>query len=129
MWLINGTPADTVHAGDRGVHFGDGLFETMALDSGRVRLLAYHLERLEKGCRCLEIELPDRDLLRDEIDRISRGRHRPRSRLAGTARADPDGELVWSVAAAGVRQSQLALTGVFDAVFKAIGETAAARSD
>lgn len=76
MWLINGTPADTVHAGDRGVHFGDGLFETMALDSGRVRLLAYHLERLEKGCRCLEIELPDRDLLRDEIDRICHGHER-----------------------------------------------------
>ena len=53
MWLINGTPADTVHASDRGLHFGDGLFETMALTGGRVRFLDYHLQRLAAGCERL----------------------------------------------------------------------------
>ena len=76
MWLINGTTADTVHASDRGLHFGDGLFETMALTEGRVRFLDYHLDRLAAGCERLTIAAPDKGLLQDEIDQISRGHER-----------------------------------------------------
>ncbi len=76
MWLINGTPADTVHASDRGLHFGDGLFETMALTEGRVRFLDYHLDRLAEGCERLAIAAPDNGLLQDEIDQICRGHER-----------------------------------------------------
>ncbi len=76
MWLINGTPADTVHASDRGLHFGDGLFETMALTKGRIRFLDYHLDRLAAGCERLAIAAPDKGLLRDEIGQICRGHER-----------------------------------------------------
>jgi 4-amino-4-deoxychorismate lyase len=43
---------------DRGLHYGDGLFETMCVQRGRVRLLARHLARLRQGARRLAIPLP-----------------------------------------------------------------------
>jgi 4-amino-4-deoxychorismate lyase len=66
LWLVNGK-ATAVDPGDRGLAYGDGLFETMAADSGRVRWLEYHLDRLEHGCGRLAIPVPPRALLRDEI--------------------------------------------------------------
>ena len=44
---------------DRGLHYGDGLFETLAVKSGRVRLLPRHLHRLSDGAARLAIPLPD----------------------------------------------------------------------
>ena len=38
MILVNGSPASGVEAADRGLHYGDGLFETMAV-LGRERSL------------------------------------------------------------------------------------------
>lgn len=43
---------------DRGLLYGDGLFETMLATSGRVFRLGAHLERLANGCAELAIELP-----------------------------------------------------------------------
>jgi len=65
--LVNGVAAPTLDARDRGLHFGDGLFETIACPGGRPRLLDWHLERLAAGCARLAIELPDPALLRAEI--------------------------------------------------------------
>jgi 4-amino-4-deoxychorismate lyase len=52
---VNGTPAGNVSALDRGLQFGDGLFETIACLNGRPRFLPLHLERLEFGCERLNI--------------------------------------------------------------------------
>jgi 4-amino-4-deoxychorismate lyase len=52
---------------DRGVHFGDGLFETIACRGGRARFLSLHLERLTLGCNRLHIELGSADTLQCEI--------------------------------------------------------------
>lgn len=41
---------------DRGLHYGDGLFETLACRRGRASFLDEHLERLALGCRRLRIE-------------------------------------------------------------------------
>jgi 4-amino-4-deoxychorismate lyase len=53
---------------DRGLAYGDGLFETMAARDGRIRWLDLHLDRLEEGCRRLEIPAPSRSLLTREIE-------------------------------------------------------------
>jgi 4-amino-4-deoxychorismate lyase len=75
--LVNGVEcadaAQSISASDRGLNYGDGLFETMLLKQGRVRLLEAHLARLMLGCRRLGIECPDTDLLRAEINRICTG--------------------------------------------------------
>ncbi len=65
--LIDGRPGEQVSAADRGLHYGDGVFETIACRAGRARRLALHLERLEKGCARLGIAAPERATLRGEI--------------------------------------------------------------
>lgn len=50
--------ADAAHAiavDDRGLNYGDGLFETAVLRDGAVRFLDAHLQRLEQGCQRLGI--------------------------------------------------------------------------
>ena len=64
---IDGRRARHVDHRDRGLQYGDGLFETMRVHRGAVRLLDFHLERLIEGCRRLRFEAPDQRLLRREI--------------------------------------------------------------
>jgi 4-amino-4-deoxychorismate lyase len=70
MW-INGRKSTSIDARDRGLQYGDGVFETMRVRRGRIRLLEYHLERLEAGCRRLEIAGPSLAALRRELARIA----------------------------------------------------------
>jgi 4-amino-4-deoxychorismate lyase len=65
--LVNGVPREVVDALDRGLHYGDGLFETLAVASGRLRFLDWHLERLADGARRLGFPPPDLDAIRAEL--------------------------------------------------------------
>lgn len=56
---------------DRGLEFGDGLFETMAIVGGRIRLLERHLARLGAGCARLGIAPPPA-ALRTELEVAAR---------------------------------------------------------
>ncbi len=58
---------------DRGLHFGDGLFETIACCRGRARFLSLHLERLALGCERLHIPLVAAGVVRREIERLAAG--------------------------------------------------------
>lgn len=60
--LLNGSPDQLVSPFDRGVHFGDGLFETIACVGGRPRFLPLHLERLQLGCQRLGIDAGNDDI-------------------------------------------------------------------
>jgi len=53
---VNGHAAEQVSVLERGLQYGDGLFETIACVEGRPRLLERHLERLAMGCARLGIE-------------------------------------------------------------------------
>ena len=66
LWLVNGSSTG-VDPADRGLAYGDGLFETMAASDGHIRWLDLHFDRLEEGCRRLEIPAPSRNLLAGEI--------------------------------------------------------------
>jgi len=70
--LLNGSPAQQVSPFDRAVHFGDGLFETIACRRGRPRFLALHLERLLLGCQRLGIEPGNLDEIRAEVRSLAR---------------------------------------------------------
>jgi 4-amino-4-deoxychorismate lyase len=50
---VDGQPADSVSVLERGLHYGDGLFETIAVLNGEARLLGRHLQRLATGCERL----------------------------------------------------------------------------
>lgn len=73
--LIDGaSPADPLHAiavEDRGLQYGDGLFESALLAQGRVRFLELHLRRLALGCERLGIVPPDLAALRSDVQRLS----------------------------------------------------------
>jgi len=53
--LIDGQPAADALAQDRGLHYGDGLFETLDVRGGRARFLPLHVARLTEGCERLGI--------------------------------------------------------------------------
>ena len=51
----------TVSALDRGLLYGDGLFETILVRAGKPVALAAHLERLRQSARALRLPVPDDD--------------------------------------------------------------------
>jgi 4-amino-4-deoxychorismate lyase len=54
---VNGQLNASVSVGDRGLAFGDGVFETLRLIEGIAPLWRYHCERLQEGCRRLLIPI------------------------------------------------------------------------
>lgn len=61
--LVNGQPGSSISAADRGLQYGDGLFETIAVFRGEPLLWQYHMDRLEVGCERLGFPAPDADQL------------------------------------------------------------------
>ena len=68
--LINGVPAEQLSVYDRGLQYGDGLFETVAVRDGVPLLWERHLQRLSEGCRRLAIALPDIGLLTQQAHQL-----------------------------------------------------------
>lgn len=73
---INGKPARSVDVADRGLQYGDGLFETLPIIRGRPMLLDAHLARLQRGARALKFPEPDLPLLEREMTEAARSRER-----------------------------------------------------
>ena len=76
--LIDGQPASRIAAEDRGLLYGDGLFETLAVEGGRPLCWARHIRRLRQGARRLalpwQVELAS--LLKREALALCRERER-----------------------------------------------------
>lgn len=71
--LIDGRPDDTVSVLDRGLQYGDGLFETIAVFAGQPCLWQSHIARLAAGCERLGFARPDADALRDDAAQLIQG--------------------------------------------------------
>lgn len=65
--LVDGRPAGAIPATDRGLNYGDGLFETMRVHAGAIPLLGRHLARLEEGCERLGLAWPGEMQLEREV--------------------------------------------------------------
>ncbi len=52
---------------DRGLHYGDGLFETMLLEGKSPRYWQQHYQRLQKSAERLDIACPSRQWLEDSL--------------------------------------------------------------
>src|SRR6056297_837967 len=73
-WLVNGEPDALIAPTDRGLLYGDGLFETIVFHRGRSALRSLHMARLVDGCRRLALPRPDVDLLAAEChERLGNG--------------------------------------------------------
>lgn len=70
--MINGEKQTQLPATDRGLHYGDGLFETLAVVDGQPRLWSAHMHRLCRGCEVLGLPQPDVQALYDEAQQLCR---------------------------------------------------------
>lgn len=68
---VNGVATDAVSARDRGFQYGDGLFETIAVQRGTPLLLDRHLARLSTGTARLGFQISPA-LLREEAGQLCR---------------------------------------------------------
>lgn len=64
--LIDGKDTDRVAADDRGLLYGDGLFETIAVRGGVPQLWSQHMARLQRDCSRLGMTPPAEDVLHNE---------------------------------------------------------------
>lgn len=71
--FVNGVEGGSVSVDDRGLQYGDGLFETMGASNGRVRRFKQHMARLAEGCRRLGMPAPPIDLIEDDCLRALEG--------------------------------------------------------
>lgn len=69
--LVNGAETAEIAVSDRGLNYGDGLFETIAVFLGRPEMLAEHLQRLQRGCDQLKIPFREWNTLQDEIEQLA----------------------------------------------------------
>jgi len=54
--LVNGQALDCVSTSDRGLLYGDGVFETVAVSGGKPCFWERHIKRLQSGCERLGME-------------------------------------------------------------------------
>lgn len=71
MVLVNGIPQKFVSASDRGLNYGDGLFESMVVIDDQIRFFNTHLERLKVGCEKLAIPIPTRTEIESDLSKLS----------------------------------------------------------
>lgn len=63
IYSVNGCISSSISPLNRGLAYGDGVFETLRIINGQIPLWNYHKQRLQEGCRRLKISLslPDLD--------------------------------------------------------------------
>jgi len=69
--LINGASADVVSALDRGLAYGDGLFESIRFVAAAAPLWPRHMQRLAESCQRLCMPMPDTAQLWREAAEVS----------------------------------------------------------
>ncbi len=68
--LINGAAEAAITVYNRGLHYGDGLFETMRVQNGTVPLWSRHYQRLAQDCVRLGITAPEENVLVRELNEV-----------------------------------------------------------
>ena len=71
--LVDGQATDSIAVTDRALHYGDGLFETIAIRAGKPQLWQAHMARLQQGCARLGIPMPDQATLVREAEQLCAG--------------------------------------------------------
>jgi 4-amino-4-deoxychorismate lyase len=73
---INGDEQVNIAVTDRGLQYGDGLFETLAAFDGTCPWFSVHFQRLAAGCERLAIPLPNKEVLLHEVKQAAEGQHK-----------------------------------------------------
>jgi len=75
MICINGELQQNINVLDRGLSYGDGLFETIALINNELHNWFLHYQRLVLGCEKLDIKKPSEQNLLAEIQMLLEQKH------------------------------------------------------
>ncbi len=70
MFQVNGKLSNYIDIRDRALHYGDGVFETIAVKKSLMEFWKEHYQRLAKGCKTLKIKCPTENLLKKEINKF-----------------------------------------------------------
>ena len=70
--LVNGKATDEISIDDRGLQYGDGVFETIAVKNGALLCWADHIERLSISCVQLNIPFSDIPTLKQECEQLAK---------------------------------------------------------
>ena len=72
IFRVNGEESSSIEVTDRGLQFGDGVFETLRIHQGRPVWWQLHMDRLLEGCRRLHFtHLPDTGVFQQEASLLS----------------------------------------------------------
>jgi 4-amino-4-deoxychorismate lyase len=91
MILVDGIAGASIAPDDRGLCYGDGLFETILFVRGLAPLWSRHMARLTESCARLTLPVPDADLLAREAVHACAGIARAAVRITLTRGAGPRG--------------------------------------
>jgi 4-amino-4-deoxychorismate lyase len=72
MMLINGAPAESIPATDRGLAYGDGVFRTLRAQNGDPLHWSRQYEKLSSDCAALGMPCPDEASLLHETRAVAR---------------------------------------------------------
>ncbi|SEL54200.1 4-amino-4-deoxychorismate lyase [Ectothiorhodospira marina] len=89
--LVNGQPSQSLPVADRGLQYGDGLFETLRVEAGEPLHWSRHLSRLQTGCERLGIPPPDAAVLHHEALTVLQGQPRGVLKIMVTRGSGPRG--------------------------------------
>ena len=68
--IINGEAGNSISSLDRGLLYGDGVFETIVIKQGKPEYYQAHLSRLMHGCDVLGISAVDQTILTSELEQL-----------------------------------------------------------
>lgn len=74
--LVNGEIGGYLPVTDRGLAYGDGLFETIGVHRGQPRWWQDHMDRMAAGCERLGLPMPPQAVLLREAQTVSAGQQR-----------------------------------------------------
>jgi len=68
--LVNGVPTDYVSVQERGLQYGDGLFETIACEGKGLQFWSAHFNRLQQDAKKLGLVCPQESIFLDDVKRL-----------------------------------------------------------
>ena len=68
--IINGESGNLISSLDRGLLYGDGVFETIAIKHGQPQFWPEHFERLRQGCSKLNLTGLSESILTSELSQL-----------------------------------------------------------
>ena len=71
--LVDGELANVLPFDDRGLAYGDGVFETLAMHGSHPRFWQQHMDRLGRGCERLGLHMPPQAVLLREAQTVAAG--------------------------------------------------------